>query len=149
MMGVYIANMGMPEKCSLCILEVHDTEESGYTHNYRCPLLIAPTLWIRDRNRLEYCPLAEVPPHERMEEQTYLFAFKDETLCEISCNTTFKDAVWEMAKCTGNSSEMFRKSLFSEEFEAVGDIVCLFNNWCCYSMIKAVYVVNGKLYEEE
>ena len=84
-----------------------------------------------------------------MKEHIYLFIFDDDTTYEMSCGLSFKDAIWEMAKYTGNASEMFRKSLFSEEFreDDVDDIVNLFGHWCYYSTIKAVYIVEKKLYE--
>ncbi len=89
---------------------------------------------------------------ERVEkEQPYLFVFEDDTTYEMQCGISLKDAVWEMAKYTGNSSEMFRKSLFSKEFkdDDVNDIINLFNHWCYYSPIKAVYVVREKIYTQK
>ena len=84
-----------------------------------------------------------------MKEHIYLFVFEDDSTYEMSCGISLKDAIWEMAKYTGNASEMFRKSLFSEEFQEddVDDIVNLFNHWCYYSMIKTIYIVEKKLYE--
>lgn len=81
-------------------------------------------------------------------EQIYLFVFEDDTTYEMCCGISLKDAVWEMAKYTGNASEMFRKSLFSDEFgeDDTNDIVSLFNHWCYYSCIKSVYVVKEKLF---
>lgn len=83
-----------------------------------------------------------------MKEQIYLFVFEDDTTYEMCCGISLKDAVYEMSKYTGNSSEMFRKSLFSKEFKEndVDDIVQLFNHWCYYSRIKSVYVVKKKLF---
>ena len=84
---------------------------------------------------------------EPVKEQIYLFVFEDDSVYEMSCGISLKDAIYEMAKYTGNNSEMFRKSIFSDEFgeNDVDDLVKLFNHWC-YGAIKAVYVVREKLY---
>ena len=78
----------------------------------------------------------------------YLFIFNDGSSYEMTCGISLKDAVWEMAKYTGNASELFRKSLFSDEFgeDDANDIINLFNHWCHYSRIKSVYVVKKKLF---
>lgn len=83
-----------------------------------------------------------------MKEQIYLFVFEDDTTYEMCCGISLKDAVWEMAKYTGDVSELFRKSLFSDEFgkDDVNDIVNLFNHWCYYPGIKSVYLVEKKLF---
>lgn len=85
---------------------------------------------------------------EPVKEQIYLFVFEDDTVYEMSCGISLKDAIYEMSKYTGNSSELFRKSIFSDEFgeNDVDDLVNLFNHWCCYSPIKTVYIVQEKLY---
>ena len=82
------------------------------------------------------------------QEQIYLFVFADDTVYEMSCGISLKDAVWEMSKYTGNASELFRKSLFSAEFgeNDVEDIIKLYNHWRYYSAIKKVYIVKHRLY---
>ena len=46
-----------------------------------------------------------------MKEVSYLFIFNDNGIYEVNNAVSFKDAVLEMAKNTGNSSDMFCKCL--------------------------------------
>lgn len=87
--------------------------------------------------------------HDEMNEQFYLFIFDDGSKYEMTCGTSLKDAVWEMSKYTGNSSELFRKSLFSNEFgeNDVDDIVKLFNHWC-FTQLESVYIIKEKIYDK-
>lgn len=86
-----------------------------------------------------------------MIEQFYLFLFEDNTSYEMTCGISLKDAVWEMSKYTGNSSEIFRKCLFSQEIDEnnVEDIVTLFNHFCGCCPIYKIYIVKEKLYQSE
>lgn len=85
---------------------------------------------------------------ETTSEKTYLFIFDNDSFYEMSCGVSLKDAIWEMSKYTGNASELFRKSLFSEEFkdDKVDEIIELFNHWCSYRYITHVYVVAERLF---
>lgn len=82
-----------------------------------------------------------------MAETYYLFAFLDETIYEMNCAVSFKDAIWEMAKYTGNSSEMFHKCLNGYESNDINGLVDLFNHFCVYSTIEKVFVIEQKIYD--
>ena len=84
-------------------------------------------------------------------EQFYLFLFENDTSYEMTCGISLKDAVYEMSKYTGNSSELFRKCLFSEEIgeNDVEDIIALFNHFCYYYPIDKIYIVKEKIWENK
>ena len=86
-----------------------------------------------------------------MTEQFYLFLFEDNTSYEMTCGISLKDAVYEMSKYTGNSSELFRKCLFSKEIgeNDVEDMIALFNHFCYYSRIDKIYIVKEKIWENK
>lgn len=83
--------------------------------------------------------------------QFYLFLFEDNTSYEMTCAISLKDAVYEMSKYTYNSSELFRKCLFSNEIgeNDVEDIVALFNRFCYCSPINKIYIVKEKVWENK
>lgn len=76
-----------------------------------------------------------------MNETFYLFIFNDNSIYEMNCAVSFKDAVWEMAKYTGNSSDMFCKCLNAYKDDEIDGIIELFNHFCSYDEISKVYVV--------
>ncbi len=85
-----------------------------------------------------------------MKEQFYLFIFENGSLYEMTCGISLKDAVYEMSKRTDNSSELFRKCIFSNEIgeNDVEDIIALFNHFCYYSKISRIYVVEKRIYAD-
>lgn len=82
-----------------------------------------------------------------MKESFYLFIFDDDSIYEMNCAISFKDAVWEMAKYTGNSTDMFRKCLNGYEDEDINGIIDLFNHFCVYDAINKVFVVERKIFD--
>ena len=82
-----------------------------------------------------------------MTETFYLFVFADEGIYEMNCAISFKDAVWEMAKYTGNSTDMFAKCLKGYEDDDINGIIDLFNHFCNYYAISKVFVVERKIFD--
>lgn len=85
-----------------------------------------------------------------MNETFYLFIFNDESTYEMNCAVSFKDAVWEMAKYTGNSSDMFCKCLEAYKDDEIDEIIELFNHFCSYDYdrISKVYVIDRKIFDD-
>lgn len=81
----------------------------------------------------------------------YLFIFADNSTYEMNCAVSFKDAVWEMAKNTGNSSDMFCKCLTAYKDDEIEGIIELFNHFCSYDYdeISKVYVIDRKIFDGE
>ena len=85
-----------------------------------------------------------------MNETFYLFVFADEGIYEMNCAISFKDAVWEMAKNTGNSSDMFCKCLSAYKDDEIDGIIELFNHFCYdYDRISKIYIVDKKIFDSE
>ena len=82
-----------------------------------------------------------------MNETFYLFIFDDGSTYEMNCAISFKDAVWEMAKYTGNSTDMFFKCLNGYESDDINGIIDLFNHFCNYYLISKVFVVERKVFD--
>ncbi len=82
-----------------------------------------------------------------MKKTFYLFVFDDGSTYEMNCAISFKDAVWEMAKYTGNSSDMFNKCLNGYESDDINGIIDLFNHFCVYDSIHKVFVVEKKIFD--
>lgn len=89
---------------------------------------------------------SEKTDFEYPKEKFYLFTFVDESRYEMKCGISFKDALWEMAKYTGESSELLLKSLNGFEESDIDGIVALFNHFA-YHDIEKVYIVDEVLYE--
>lgn len=83
-----------------------------------------------------------------MNEVSYLFIFADNSTYEMNCAVSFKDAVWEMAKNTGNSSDMFCKCLNAYKDDEIYGIIELFNHFCYYDKISKVYVIDRKIFDD-
>ena len=83
---------------------------------------------------------------EYPKEKFYLFTFVDESIYEMKCGISFKDALWEMAKYTGESSELLLKSLNGFEESDIDSMVALFNHFA-YHAIEKVYIIDEVLYE--
>ena len=79
----------------------------------------------------------------------YLFIFNDGGMYEVNNAVSFKDAVWEMAKNTGNSSDMFCKCLNAYKDDEIEGIIELFNHFCYYDKISKVYVIDRKIFDDE
>lgn len=81
----------------------------------------------------------------------YLFIFADNSTYEMNCAVSFKDAVWEMAKNTGNSSDMFCKCLGAYKDDEIEGIIELFNHFCSYDYdeISKVYVIDRKIFDDK
>ena len=79
----------------------------------------------------------------------YLFIFADNSTYEMNCAVSFKDAVWEMAKNTGNSSDMFCKCLTAYKDDEIDEIIELFNHFCSYDYdeISKVYIIDKKIFD--
>ena len=77
----------------------------------------------------------------------YLFIFADNSTYEMNCAVSFKDAVLEMAKNTGNSSDMFCKCLGAYKYNEIDGIIELFNHFCYYDKISKVYVIDRKIFD--
>ena len=84
-----------------------------------------------------------------MKKVSYLFIFNDNSTYEMNCVVSFKDAVWEMAKNTGNSSDMFCKCLNAYKDDEIEGIIELFNHFCYYDKISKVYVIDRKIFDDE
>ena len=80
----------------------------------------------------------------------YLFIFADNSTYEMNCAVSFKDAVLEMAKNTGNSSDMFCKCLNAYKDDEIDGIIELFNHFCYdYDRISKIYIVDKKIFDSE
>ena len=79
----------------------------------------------------------------------YLFIFADNSTYEMNCAVSFKDAVLEMAKNTGNSSNMFCKCLTAYKDDEIDEIIELFNHFCSYDYdeISKVYIIDRKIFD--
>lgn len=82
-----------------------------------------------------------------IKEQFYLFRFDDDSVYEMTCGISFKDALWEMSKYTGYSSEMLLKALKGYDSNDVDGICALFEALTCAPRIRAVYIVEKKIYD--
>lgn len=83
-----------------------------------------------------------------MNETFYLFYFDDGSIYEMNCAISLKDAVWEMAKHTGNSTDMLNKCLNGYEDDDIDGIIDLFNHFCHYSTIDKVFIIKRKIFDE-
>ena len=81
-------------------------------------------------------------------EKHYLFIFDDGTRYDMRCGISLKDAIWEMAKYTGDTCEMFRKALFGYPDENADELVRLYGMFG-WRRIIAIYIIAEQLYEEE
>ena len=79
----------------------------------------------------------------------YLFIFADNSTYEMNCAVSFKDAVLEMAKNTGNSSDMFCKCLNAYKDDEIDEIIELFNHFCYYDKISKVYIIDRKIFDDK
>lgn len=79
-----------------------------------------------------------------MKERFYLFVFEDNSIYEMTCGISLKDAVWEMAKYCGWGSETLLKAL--KGFESNDIDILNFVNHFADSRIKAVYIVTSKIF---
>lgn len=81
----------------------------------------------------------------------YLFIFADNSTYEMNCEVSFKDAVLEMAKNTGNSSDMFCKCLTTYKDDEIDEIIELFNHFCSYDYdeISKVYIIDRKIFDDK
>ena len=79
----------------------------------------------------------------------YLFIFADNSTYEMNCAVSFKDAVLEMAKNTGNSSDMFCKCLTAYKDDEIDGIIELFNHFFYYDKISKVYVIDRKIFDDK
>ena len=81
----------------------------------------------------------------------YLFIFADNSTYEMNCAVSFKDAVLEMAKNTGNSSDMFCKCLGAYKDDEIDGIIELFNHFCSYDYdeISKIYVIDRKIFDDK
>ena len=88
---------------------------------------------------------------EAMNKIFYLFIFADNSTYEMNCAVSFKDAVLEMAKNTGNSSDMFCKCLTAYKDDEIDEIIELFNHFCSYDYdeISKVYVIDRKIFDDK
>ena len=85
-----------------------------------------------------------------MKEVSYLFIFNDNSTYETDCAVSFKDAILEMAKNTGNSSDMFCKCLTAYKDDEIDGIIELFNHFCYdYDRISKIYIVDKKIFDSE
>lgn len=96
----------------------------------------------------------EIVDNEKGESKTmnkifYLFIFADNSTYEMNCAVSFKDAVWEMAKNTGNSSDMFCKCLNAYKDDEIDEIIELFNHFCYYDKISKIYIIDKKIFDSE
>ena len=81
----------------------------------------------------------------------YLFIFADNSTYEMNCAVSFKDAILEMAKNTGNSSDMFCKCLTAYKDDEIDEIIELFNHFCSYyyDEISKVYIIDIKIFDDK
>lgn len=86
-----------------------------------------------------------------MNEIFYLFIFADNSTYEMNCAVSFKDAILEMAKNTGNSGDMFCKCLNAYKDDEIEGIIELFNHFCSYDYdrISKIYIVDKKIFDSE
>ena len=84
-----------------------------------------------------------------MKEVSYLFIFNDGGIYEVNNAVSFKYAVWEMVKNTGNSSDMFCKCLNAYKDDEIDGIIELFNHFCYYDRISQIYIVDKKIFDSD
>lgn len=86
-----------------------------------------------------------------MKEQFYLFLFKGNKTYEMKCSISLKDAIWEMAKYIGTSSDLLRKSLGGFQNEDVSGIIELYNHFVITweDEIEKIYIVEKIIYDEQ
>lgn len=82
-----------------------------------------------------------------MKEQFYLFQFGDDSTYEMTCGISFGDALWEMSKYTGHSSEMLLKALKGYDSNDIDGICKLFEALTEGVQIQAVYIIEKKIYD--
>lgn len=82
-----------------------------------------------------------------IKEQFYLFQFGDDSTYEMTCGVSFKDALWEMSKYTGHSSEMLQKALKGYDENDIEGMCNLFEALTWGVQIQAVYIVEKKIYD--
>lgn len=80
-----------------------------------------------------------------MTSKHYLFVFSDDNRYDMTCGVSFKDAVWEMAKYTGEATEMLQKCLKGYDNTDIAGIVSLFNHFA-YQTIEKIYIVDEVIY---
>lgn len=78
----------------------------------------------------------------------YLFIFDDDTQYDMTCGISFKDAVWEMAKYTGKSSEILSKALNGFDDSDTQGIIELYNSLSRFCQVIKVYIVESVIYGE-
>ena len=75
----------------------------------------------------------------------YLFIFSNDNHYDMICGASLKDAVWEMAKDTGEATEMLQKCLRGYDNDDIAGIVGLFNHFA-YTTIEKIYIVDEVIY---
>ena len=84
--------------------------------------------------------------NERYVEKYYLFVFNDDSRYEMKCGICFKDALWEMAKYTGDGSEILCKALKGFDSYDVERLVALYDR-LSDRILSKVYIVEREIYE--
>ena len=90
-----------------------------------------------------------ISPESEMKEKFYLFQFGDDSTYEMTCGISFKDALWEMSKYTGHSSELLLKSLRGFEENDIDEMIDLFERLNEGTRIQNVYIVEKKIYDQD
>ena len=82
-----------------------------------------------------------------MKETWYHFIFDNDTFLDKhgTCETTFKDIIYDLAVYHGDASEMFRKCLNGYDEEDIAGIVELYNHFA-YTDIGEIYVIEKAIY---
>ena len=83
--------------------------------------------------------------NDRPIEKFYLFHFDDGSSYGMTCGINFKDALWEMSKYTGQSSELLCKCLKTFDSDDIKGIIELFHHFSI-KKIEDVYIVEKKIY---
>ena len=84
---------------------------------------------------------------QEMKEKFYLFQFDDDSIYEMTCGISFKDALWEMSKYINRCSARLLKALKGFDENDVDGIIDLFECLSVGKRIQAVYIVEKKIYD--
>lgn len=78
-------------------------------------------------------------------EKYYLFVFGDDSRYEMKRGVSFKDALWEMTKYTGDGSSLFCKALKGFDSNDVEGIIGLYEQFSS-NRIEKVYIVSEEIF---
>ena len=75
-----------------------------------------------------------------MKEKKYLFLFTDNSLYEMTCGISYKDAVWEMSKYTNTHNDTLLSALRGFKPNGVNGITEVYNGLTTEHKIRRCYI---------